>query len=87
MKLLVSLFTNFMIHKKPNIISQLEGKLEGKFFDSKGNPTEYYYEAQEWIKAASGLKEEEDLFKEKYPMCNVDYKPEEGSRVWCSNKR
>ena len=23
-------------------------------------------------------------FKAKYPMCNVDYKPSEGSRVWCS---
>lgn len=65
---------------------EMIGKLEGKFFDSNGKPTEYYYEAQEWIKAASGHKEEEDLFKEKYPMCNVDYKPEEGSRVWCSNK-
>nr|CAG4649533.1 EOG090X0A5G [Scapholeberis mucronata]SVE93765.1 EOG090X0A5G [Scapholeberis mucronata] len=62
------------------------GKVEGLFFDAKGNPTQYYYDAQEWIKAASNYKEEEDLFKEKYPMCNVDYKPEEGSRVWCSTK-
>nr|CAG4636368.1 EOG090X0A5G [Eubosmina coregoni]SVE69947.1 EOG090X0A5G [Eubosmina coregoni] len=61
------------------------GKVEGKFYDINGNPTKYYYQAQKWIKAASKYKEEEDIFKEKFPMCNVDYKPEEGTRVWCSN--
>lgn len=59
----------------------------GLFYDADGNPTEYFQKAQGWIKAASEYKEEEDQFKEKYPMCNVDYKPEEGSRVWCSTKR
>ena len=63
------------------------GKVEGKFYDKNGNPTKYYYQAQKWIKAASKYKEEEDVFKEKYPMCNVDYKPEEGTRVWCSTQR
>ena len=61
--------------------------MEGKFYDINGNPTKYYYQAQKWIKAASKYKEEEDIFKEKFPMCNVDYKPEEGTRVWCSNAR
>lgn len=60
------------------------GKLDGKYYDSKGNPTKYYYQVQKWIKAASKYKEEEDAFKEKYPMCNIDYKPEQGTRVWCS---
>nr|CAG4641892.1 EOG090X0A5G [Eurycercus lamellatus] len=60
------------------------GKLHGLYYDANGDPTEYYHQSQSWIEAATKYKEEEDRFKEKYPMCNVDYKPEEGSRVWCS---
>ncbi|XP_046635300.1 neuferricin-like [Daphnia pulicaria] len=62
------------------------GKLQGLFFDADGKTTEYYHDAQQWIKEASSHKEDEDLFKEKFPMCNIEYKPEEGSRVWCSTK-
>jgi hypothetical protein len=39
---------------------------------------------QRWISAAVAEKADEDVFKEKYPQCNVEYKPETGSRVWCS---
>lgn len=57
------------------------------YYDAEGNPTEYYYQVKKWIKAAAGQKDEEDQLREKYPMCNVDYKPEEGSRVWCTPAR
>lgn len=57
------------------------------FFDADGKTTDYYDDAQQWIKEATNHKEDEDLFKEKFPMCNIEYKPEEGSRVWCSTKR
>lgn len=65
---------------------QYIGKLQGLFYDADGKTTEYYHDAQQWIKEASNYKEDEDLFKEKFPMCNIEYKPEEGSRVWCSTK-
>lgn len=57
------------------------------YFDANGEPTEYYHQVQEWIKWASDVKADEDVFKEKFPMCNMDYKHGEGSRVWCSTKR
>nr|CAG4643379.1 EOG090X0A5G [Ilyocryptus agilis] len=60
------------------------GKLQGMYYDSNGKPTKYYYQVQQWINNALKGKEEEDQFKEKYPMCNIDYKPEEGTRIWCS---
>jgi len=60
------------------------GKVEGKYYDSEGNPTEYSHLAEQWIQDAVKNKAVEDEFKKKYPMCNVDYKPEVGSTVWCS---
>jgi len=60
------------------------GKVEGKYYDLEGNPTEYLQLADQWIKDAVKNKAVEDEFKQKYPMCNVDYKPEVGSTVWCS---
>lgn len=60
------------------------GKVEGKYYNSEGNPTEYLHMAEKWIQDAVDNKVIEDEFKQKYPMCNVDYKPEVGSTVWCS---
>nr|CAG4648782.1 EOG090X0A5G [Polyphemus pediculus] len=60
------------------------GKVQGSFYDAEGNPTEYLATALKWLAAAVYSKEEDDLFKEKYPMCNIDYKPDEGTTVWCS---
>jgi len=60
------------------------GKVEGKFYDSLGNPTEYLHLAEQWIAKAVDNKADKDKLKDKYPMCNVDYKPEVGSTVWCS---
>nr|CAG4650342.1 EOG090X0A5G [Sida crystallina] len=60
------------------------GKLHGRYYDAEGRPTEYWHQVQQWISTAESKKVEEDQFREKYPQCNVEYKPETGSRVWCS---
>nr|CAG4642674.1 EOG090X0A5G [Evadne anonyx] len=60
------------------------GVVEGVYYNAEGKPTEYLLEAEKWIQAAINNKIVEDEFKQKYPMCNVDYKPEAGSTVWCS---
>ena len=56
----------------------------GRYFDGNGQPTEYSRQVEQWIAEASVEKDQEEEFKKKYPPCNVEYKPETGSRVWCS---
>lgn len=62
------------------------GKVIGRYFDQRGEPTEYNKlvleraaraEAEE---AASAEKEAE------LPACNVEWKQETGTRVWCTSR-
>nr|CAG4638611.1 EOG090X0A5G [Cyclestheria hislopi] len=60
------------------------GNVEGKFYDADGQPTDYWYEVQQWLIEASQGKADEEQLKVQFPPCNIEYKPETGSRVWCT---
>lgn len=55
-------------------------------YDKYGQPTEYYEKVMERIEAAIEQKKRDELLQTQYPPCNIEYKEETGTRVWCSNK-
>ncbi|CAH0549267.1 unnamed protein product [Brassicogethes aeneus] len=62
------------------------GKLVGKYYNNKGDLTEYAKQVKKLIDAAENQKKSEELEKAKFPPCNVEWDQESGSRYWCSNK-
>lgn len=60
------------------------GKLIGRYYDSKGNPTEALKEAKEVIKEGQRLQKLEEAENKRFPGCNSRWSAEEGSVVWCS---
>jgi hypothetical protein len=63
------------------------GKLIGRYYDEKGEPTEYLLNIEKELEAAEENKHAEMKDKERYPPCNAEWTPEKGSRLWCSKKR
>ncbi|XP_077996339.1 neuferricin-like [Glandiceps talaboti] len=62
------------------------GKLQGRFYDENGNPTEELAKVQTLM--AKGLEEKKsnEDEKKKFPPCNSEWTQKSGGRVWCSNK-
>lgn len=61
-----------------------KGKLIGNFYNSDGSPAAGFYYLEAKLKQA---EENESIEAEKnriFPPCNVEWKPETGSRVWCT---
>ncbi|XP_035895665.1 neuferricin homolog [Anopheles stephensi] len=58
------------------------GKLIGRYFDSAGQPTAYYQHVLDRAAKANDSKDNE----RQYPSCNVEWKLEMGTRVWCTNR-
>uniref|UniRef100_A0A182SI14 Cytochrome b5 heme-binding domain-containing protein n=1 Tax=Anopheles maculatus TaxID=74869 RepID=A0A182SI14_9DIPT len=58
------------------------GKLIGRYFDSLGQQTAYYQHVLDRAAKANASKDSE----RQYPSCNVEWKVEMGTRVWCSNR-
>uniref|UniRef100_A0A182KCH0 Cytochrome b5 heme-binding domain-containing protein n=1 Tax=Anopheles christyi TaxID=43041 RepID=A0A182KCH0_9DIPT len=61
---------------------QYVGKLVGRYFDALGQGTAYY---QHVLDRAAKANEDKDNGL-KYPSCNVEWKVEMGTRVWCTNR-
>lgn len=61
---------------------QYVGKLVGRYFDPVGQETPYYRYVLE--RAAKAKESKDD--SSKYPSCNVEWKVEMGTRVWCTNR-
>ncbi|XP_063972108.1 neuferricin [Diachasmimorpha longicaudata] len=61
-----------------------KGKLVGKFYDKNGDPTIAYHEFMDKVKIADEADTVQEEMKKKFPPCNVEWKPEVGTRVWCS---
>ncbi|XP_071904353.1 membrane-associated progesterone-binding protein 4-like isoform X2 [Coffea arabica] len=61
------------------------GKLDGRYYDSKGNPTKYLKGVE--AKAARGaqLLEKQKDEEAKVPSCNSRWSQDEGSEVWCDD--
>uniref|UniRef100_A0A182RHJ1 Cytochrome b5 heme-binding domain-containing protein n=1 Tax=Anopheles funestus TaxID=62324 RepID=A0A182RHJ1_ANOFN len=58
------------------------GKLIGRYFDTLGEDTVYYRHVLGRAAKAKDIKESD----RQYPSCNVEWKPETGTRVWCTNR-
>ncbi|XP_012265794.2 neuferricin [Athalia rosae] len=63
-----------------------KGKLVGRYFDSNGNPTKQYQMVQEKLALADMEKSDEEQKKRMFPPCNIEWKPEVGTRVWCTKR-
>ncbi|XP_055373651.1 neuferricin homolog [Condylostylus longicornis] len=61
-----------------------KGKLIGRFFDEFGRKTSYHLKLDEQIILAKREKEKIQKEKEKFPYCNIEWKEEKGTRVWCT---
>jgi predicted heme/steroid binding protein len=69
-------------HKDYNYL----GKLDGRFYDARGEETEYMAKARVWISAAMADKDKQNEEKKLFPPCNSEWSAEKGHRVWCTNK-
>ncbi|XP_054264894.1 neuferricin-like isoform X1 [Macrosteles quadrilineatus] len=63
-----------------------KGKLVGRYYDKTGNPTGYLHKLQLKLEEADRDEKDKNKYKLMYPPCNVEWTPEEGSRVWCSKR-
>ncbi|XP_015110289.1 neuferricin [Diachasma alloeum] len=61
-----------------------KGKLVGRFYDKNGDPTAEYHEFMDKVERADEADTIQEEMKRKFPPCNVEWKPEDGTRVWCS---
>lgn len=64
-----------------------KGKLIGTYYDDNGNPTT---KLDEFLKKVEKAHEEitaDDNEKKMFPPCNIEWKPEEGTQVWCTTMR
>lgn len=64
------------------------GKLEGRFYDTSGKPTEYLFKAQEANDRNKAKQDKQTKFHERYPSCNSEWSQEKGGlvRVWCTTE-
>ncbi|XP_030847183.1 neuferricin-like [Strongylocentrotus purpuratus] len=62
------------------------GKLNGHFYDERGEPTPNLRAAEKSIEEGRRLKANDAEHKKQYPPCNSEWKQATGLRVWCSNK-
>uniref|UniRef100_A0A1B6LJC2 Cytochrome b5 heme-binding domain-containing protein n=1 Tax=Graphocephala atropunctata TaxID=36148 RepID=A0A1B6LJC2_9HEMI len=63
-----------------------KGKLVGRFYDKHGNPTVYNHRIQLRMEEAERDEKDKNKYKLMFPPCNVEWTPEEGSRVWCTKR-
>ncbi|XP_060527858.1 neuferricin homolog [Cylas formicarius] len=62
------------------------GKLIGRYYDENGKLTHYARQVRRLIRESEIADNNNQLNKVKFPPCNVEWDPEKGSRVWCTNK-
>ncbi|XP_055615720.1 neuferricin homolog [Toxorhynchites rutilus septentrionalis] len=62
---------------------QYRGKLIGRYFDERGDLTEYHKLVLEKVAIAEA---EDGKPKQEYPLCNVEWKEETGTKVWCTSR-
>lgn len=63
------------------------GKVVGRYYTSTGERTDYYKDIEKQIQQAVDNNAAQNAEYLKYPPCNVEWTPETGSKVWCSNRR
>lgn len=63
-----------------------KGKLIGRFYDKDGTETPYYLKVNQQIEYAIQERENELKQENQYPGCNIEWKEETGTKVWCTLK-
>jgi len=61
------------------------GKLIGRYYNEKGEPTAEYDKVQEQLKEAKKLKAAEEAENIKFPGCNSRWAEGVGGEVWCAD--
>ena len=62
------------------------GLLEGAFYDKQGEVTQHWIDLQGWMEEARVQRDKEDVEKQMFPPCNVEWTQADGSRYWCTAK-
>ncbi|XP_058443699.1 neuferricin homolog [Malaya genurostris] len=62
---------------------QYKGKLVGRYFDDHGRLTDYHKVV---LERAAKAEQEDAKPHQQYPSCNVEWKEETGTRVWCTSR-
>lgn len=62
------------------------GVLSGRFYDENAAKTAYMVEVERQVDLAIAENERLNALKSQYPPCNIDWKQETGTRVWCTNQ-
>lgn len=64
-----------------------KGHMVGRFYDNRGRETEYLGKVMAKVEEALAMKRaaEEQKSKEvEFPPCNIEWKADVGTRVWCT---
>eukprot|EP00092_Neocalanus_flemingeri_P000724 GFUD01000768.1.p1 GENE.GFUD01000768.1~~GFUD01000768.1.p1 ORF type:complete len:343 (-),score=140.41 GFUD01000768.1:115-1143(-) len=62
------------------------GLVEGAFYESNGEVTQHWKDLQGWMEEARVERDKQDVEKQMFPPCNVEWTQAEGSRYWCTKK-
>ncbi|XP_053988470.1 neuferricin isoform X1 [Hylaeus volcanicus] len=63
-----------------------KGKLSGRYYNEDGTPTEEFHKIQRTLIHAKKNQFEEEHRKRMFPPCNVEWKAESGTVIWCSKR-
>lgn len=63
------------------------GKLNGRYYNEDGTPTRESHTVQKMLGDAKGRQFEEEHRKKMFPPCNIEWKPDSGTVVWCTKRR
>lgn len=58
----------------------------GRFYAKDGSETDYLKKVGQMVELAIQQKIQAEVVRKKYPGCNIEYKEETGTRVWCTEQ-
>lgn len=62
------------------------GYLAGRYYNTDGSENEYMDGVRMKIKFAVEENERNEELRKKFPPCNIEWKQETGTRVWCTEQ-
>lgn len=62
------------------------GLLIGRYYNSDGSQTEYMDRVEIQVARAIKEKERQENLRSQYPPCNIEWRAETGTRVWCTEQ-
>ncbi|KOC63837.1 Neuferricin [Habropoda laboriosa] len=63
-----------------------KGKLNGRYYNEDGAPTKESHDVQKMLIHAKEKQFQDEHTKKMFPPCNVEWKPDSGTVVWCSKR-